>query len=278
VEIVLALGAALAWGFADFASGVKSRTNSTVVVTAIVLGAGGVVSLLIALGTEDAPSGRTVALAVAAGAATGVGVTMFFHALSIGVIGTVAPITCAGTSVPVIWGLAQGERPSAGQLLGVALAIGGVVVIARASADEATTPATNARLALILAIASAFTLGFYYVIAGEATDAGPLWFAALGQIFAATPLVLLALLRRAPVPPRREFRALVGIAMANGAGWLLSVSALKHGLLSVVSVLIALYPALTVLFARIFLSERLSRLQKTGAVIVFAGVGLIAAA
>jgi len=56
------------------------------------------------------------------------------------------------------------------------------------------------------------------------------------------------------------------------------VSALRHGLLSVVSVLIALYPALTVLFARIFLSERLSRLQKAGAVIVFAGVGLIAAA
>ena len=105
MEIVLALGAALAWGFADFASGVKSRTNSTIVVTAIVLGAGGVVSLVIAFGTEDSPTGRTVALALAAGAATGLGVSMFFHALAVGVIGTVAPITCAGTSVPVIWGL-----------------------------------------------------------------------------------------------------------------------------------------------------------------------------
>ena len=131
VEIVLALGAALAWGFADFASGVKSRTNSTIVVTAIVLGAGGIVTLVIAAVTRGAPSGRTIALALAAGAATGLGVTMFFHALSIGVIGTVAPITCAGTSVPVIWGLVQGERPSAGQLIGVVLAIGGVVVIAR---------------------------------------------------------------------------------------------------------------------------------------------------
>ena len=96
VEIVLALGAALAWGFADFASGVKSRTNSTIVVTAIVLGAGGLVSLVIAFGTEDSPTGRTVALALAAGAATGLGVSMFFHALAVGVIGTVAPITCAG--------------------------------------------------------------------------------------------------------------------------------------------------------------------------------------
>ena len=65
---------------------------------------------------------------------------MFFHALAVGVIGTVAPITCAGTAVPVIWGLAQGERPSAGQLLGVALAIGGVVVIARATADGTRRP------------------------------------------------------------------------------------------------------------------------------------------
>ncbi len=168
-------------------------------------------------------------LAIAAGAATGIGVTMFFHALSIGVIGTVAPITCAGTSVPVLWGLVQGERPSVGQLLGVVLAIGGVVVIARAIADPDTTPAVNARLALILAIASAFTLGLYYVVAREASGTAPLWFAALGQIFAATPLVVLAVIRRAPVPPGREFGALVGIAMANGAGWLLSVSALSRG-------------------------------------------------
>jgi drug/metabolite transporter (DMT)-like permease len=277
VEIVLALGAALAWGFADFASGVKSRTNSTIVVTAIVLGAGGIVTLVIAAATEEAPSGRTVALALAAGAATGLGVTMFFHALAIGVIGTVAPITCAGTSVPVIWGLVQGERPSIGQLLGVVLAIGGVVVIARAVADEDTTPAVNAKLALILAIAAAFTLGTYYVVAREASDAGPLWYAALGQLFAATPLVLLAFARRAPIPNPRESRALLGIAMANGAGWILSVNALKEGLLSVVSVLIALYPALTVLFARIFLSERLTQLQRAGAGIVFAGVALIAA-
>jgi drug/metabolite transporter (DMT)-like permease len=277
VEIVLALGAALAWGFADFASGVKSRTNSTVVVTAIVLGAGGLVTLVIAIATESAPSGHTALLSLAAGAATGLGVTMFFHALSIGVIGTVAPITCAGTSVPVLWGLIQGERPSVGQLIGVALAIGGVVVIARAVADESAGKAENARLALILAIAAAFTLGAYYVIARDASDAGPLWFAALGQLFAATPLVLLAAVRRTAVPSRRESRALVGIAMANGAGWILSVQALREGLLSVVSVLIALYPALTVLFARIVLSERLSQLQKAGAGIVFVGVALIAA-
>jgi drug/metabolite transporter (DMT)-like permease len=277
VEIVLALGAALAWGFADFASGVKSRTNSTIVVTAIVLGAGGLVSLAIALATEETPSSHTVLLALAAGAATGLGVTMFFHALAVGVIGTVAPITCAGTSVPVIWGLVQGERPSIGQMLGVLLAIAGVVVIARAVADDSAGAAVNARLALILAIASAFTLGAYYVVAREASDAGPLWFTALGQIFAATPLVLLALARRAPVPGRRESQALLGIAMANGAGWILSVHALRQGLLSVVSVLIALYPALTVLFARIFLSERLSPLQRAGAGIVFVGVALIAA-
>jgi drug/metabolite transporter (DMT)-like permease len=277
VEIVLALGAALAWGFADFASGVKSRTNSTIVVTAIVLGAGGIVSLVIALATEDTPSGRTVALALAAGAATGLGVTMFFHALAVGVIGTVAPITCAGTAVPVLWGLIQGERPSVGQLFGCAFAVLGVVVIARAVADQSTAPAENAKLALILAIAAAFTLGAYYVVAREASDAGPLWFTALGQIFAATPLVLLALARRTPVPGRRESRALLGIAMFNGAGWILSVHALREGLLSVVSVLIALYPALTVLFARIFLSERLSRLQLAGAGIVFVGVALIAA-
>jgi drug/metabolite transporter (DMT)-like permease len=278
VEIVLALGAALAWGFADFAGGIKSRQASTVLVTMIVLGFGGLLSLVIAAFTEDLPSGRTVVLALLAGATTGIGVTMFFHALSIGVIGTVAPISCAGAAVPVVVGLAQGERPSVGQLLGVALVVAGVVVIARAVVDDSVQAATNPRLSIILAVASAGTLGAYYIVAKEGAGDGPLWFVALGQLFAAAPLAVIVLARRTPAPGRRLGLSVCVIGVANGAGWFLSVLALREGFLSLVAVLTALYPAITVLFARFVLHERLTPLQKSGAVVTFVGVALIAAA
>jgi drug/metabolite transporter (DMT)-like permease len=53
--------------------------------------------------------------------------------------------------------------------------------------------------------------------------------------------------------------------------------ATRRGLLALVAVISALYPASTVLLARVILHERLARLQVAGLVVAGAGVVLIAA-
>ena len=57
--------------------------------------------------------------------------------------------------------------------------------------------------------------------------------------------------------------------MLDAAANVFYVLALSHGLLSMVSVLSALYPASTVLLARYLLGERMSPLEQTG--LAFAG-------
>jgi drug/metabolite transporter (DMT)-like permease len=278
VEIVLALAAALSWGISDYSAGIVSRRISAIPVTTVVLGFGGLIALPIAIATESPPNTRTIVFALLAGATTGFGVTIFFHALAVGVIGTVAPISCAGAALPVITGLVTGERPGVAQLTGVVLVIGGVIAIARATSGEATGQARDPRKGVLLAIVAAVALGAYYLCARQgATNGTPLWFVAIGQLSAAVPLLALTLVQRHERLPRADAGKLAAIGGVNGAGWLLSTLALRGGLLSVVSVLTALYPAITVILAAVLLHERLSPVQLLGAGITFAGVGLIAA-
>jgi drug/metabolite transporter (DMT)-like permease len=80
----------------------------------------------------------------------------------------------------------------------------------------------------------------------------------------------------AAAPPRAALAAAVGCGLLDAAANVLYVLALSHGLLSVVSVLTALYPAGTVLLARYVLGERLTGLQRTGLAVAGVAAVLIA--
>jgi len=57
----------------------------------------------------------------------------------------------------------------------------------------------------------------------------------------------------------------------DGLGWLLYFQAIVHGPIAIVGTLSAAYPALTILFARIFLHEQLTLLQYAGVALVIGG-------
>jgi transporter family protein len=83
-----------------------------------------------------------------------------------------------------------------------------------------------------------------------------------------------ALHRQTPLVPEGG-GAFVGICLvaylADGAGWLLYFQAIVHGPIAIVGTLSAAYPALTVLFARMFLGESLDWAQYAGVALVIAG-------
>ncbi|MGH9061244.1 MAG: EamA family transporter, partial [Acidimicrobiales bacterium] len=64
--------------------------------------------------------------------------------------------------------------------------------------------------------------------------------------------------------------------LLNAASEVLYLRALQHGLLVSVAILASLYPAVTVLLARVLLAERLHRLQQLAVVVAVAGVVLVA--
>jgi drug/metabolite transporter (DMT)-like permease len=206
----------------------------------------------------------------------------------------VAPISSTGTAVPVLVGIVSGERPSAIQLCGMALAAGGVIVASReAPGADAAARRTN-RLAIVLALLAAAGFGFFFVAMDRAHDHADVAWVLLAArapdavIFGA--LIALGAAGRArrvrlPVRPPSLSRPpggvagllpLAGVGLADGGANLLFTLATAEGLLSVVGVLGSLYPVMTVVLARALLGERLTRLQDGGVLATLAGVIVIA--
>jgi drug/metabolite transporter (DMT)-like permease len=292
VAAIFALSAAVAYGVGDFLGGVAARRESpsAVVLWSHIVGLGMLVAVAPLIGGEPTP--EAFAAGAAAGLLGGAGVALFYRGLAVGSMSVVAPIAALlSAAVPVVAGLASGERPSAAAGLGIALALGAVVLISREAAPDGTGtggpavphegPAGHRRRqieALGLAVAAGLAFGLFFVAISHAGDDTGVW-PLVGARMASVSLF--ALLGAAKVtsaaPPRGAAAAAVGCGLLDASANVLYVLALGHGLLSVVAVLTALYPAGTVLLARYVLGEHLTPVQRAGLGLAAVAAVLIAA-
>lgn len=137
LAVVLALTASLSWGTADFIAGLQSRRSTawTAALGGQLVASLTLLGLLLAL-SPPRPSAGALAPPLVGGAIGGVGVVLQYRALALADMSVVSPIFAAAALVPVLWGIAAGERPGMLQLLGIALTIVGIVVISRGRPDE----------------------------------------------------------------------------------------------------------------------------------------------
>jgi drug/metabolite transporter (DMT)-like permease len=188
----------------------------------------------------------------------------------------VAPVSATAAVVPVLFGIAGGERPSAAQNVGIAVAVAGVVLASRARAGDGRGRALAEGTGLALLAALAF--GLLLVALGEASEGDPYWGTLAMRATSFSLLVLAAaVLRPSLAAARGDLPVLLLVGVLDTAGNVLFAVATTESLLSLVAVLGQLYPVVTVLLARILLGERLTRGQAVGVVGAFAGVALITA-
>jgi drug/metabolite transporter (DMT)-like permease len=276
VAVLLALASALLWGGSDFCGSLASRRVSA---QAVVLGsqAAGLVPLLVLLPwLGGSPSAADWAWGVAAGVCGGAGLVIFYRTMADGVMSVVAPTTgvCAA-AVPVLTGLALGERIGVAAAVGIALALVAVLLVAAEgglSSLRAVRPAM-----LVPALVSGLGFGLFFVFLHHTRPAAEL--APLVGARAAS----VALIGVAALAVGRSLRVPAGampIVLLAGLGDVsanvLYLVATQHGGLAITGVLASLYPASTVLLAQLVLRERLVRTQAAGLVAAVAAVVLIA--
>jgi drug/metabolite transporter (DMT)-like permease len=276
LAIVLALASSAGWGSGDFLGGLSAKRLPILVVAAVSQAVGLGFTLLVVLAVHRGPLDPSVLWIGAVGGLLGAaGLSALYRGLAVGRMGVVAPIAALSGLVPITVGLvAQRDRPEAVQVAGMVLAIGGVILAARAR--DAGEPGRTVAAGVGLALLAALLLGGMVVALDAGGDRDATWTIFIVRVSSVTVLWLLVAARRPSLDGvRPNLAVLAGAGVLDNLANLLFVLASARGLLSVVSVLGSLYPVVTVILARVALDERLGRWQLVGVVVAMGGVALI---
>lgn len=267
--LVLALASATVFGAADFLGGLASRRIATLTVV-LVSQLCGLVLLAVSLPWLPGHATTTdMAWGAASGLVAGAGLAVFYRSLATGTMSVVAPITAvSAATLPVVAGLALGERPPAAALVGIAVALAAVVLISRddeQAAEPFGRPTVPVRRMVAEAVGAGVAFGLFFILLDRTGTGSGLWpllaarFASIGLFAAAA-----AVTRRSPLPSRSVMPVVAAAGVCDMTANVLYLLAVRGGLLSVVAALTSLYPASTVLLARWWLGERLGRVQVVG--------------
>jgi uncharacterized membrane protein len=297
---ILAISAAAIYGTADFCGGVASRRNSplTVTVLAHLVGLTFLLTLLPFLPAAHVTP-ADLAWGAVAGALGGGGLILFYRALASGTMSVIAPVAALfGAALPVMVGVSLGEQLSLPALVGIAVAVAAVALVSwegapprTAAAASAPPTSASAPIALagtstpvltrarrraghptVLAVAAGLAFGGFFVALSRTHASAGLWPLLSARVVSVALLGGVSLLTGRSLRPAPGSRRLIMVAGAGDmVANILYLLAVRRGLVSLVAVIVALYPAATVLLAQVVLGERLRRIQ-------VAGLGLAATA
>ncbi len=288
LTVALGLIGAITYGAADFFGGLAARKSSTILVTAGVaivglIGIAGAAIFIPAINSADAWS-----YGVASGVAGAIGIGLLYGSLAIGPMSILSPATAfISAIVPVSVGLASGEGGGPTFFIALALALVAVVLVGFVPEKGAVRPRP---LGVLMAAGSGTLIGLTIVLIDlSPADSGVIPLLA-NRIASSTLLVLaigvvvitrMARSRTPRLPGFVEIGSLWPTVVAAGifdvAANIAVIYGLRLGDLSVVSVLVALYPAGTILLASVVLRERIALIQWCGLGLALAASALLAA-
>ena len=276
LAIVFALASAISYGGSDFAAGLAARSVSVIQVTLV---ASAAALLAVAAAMPFAAAHPPAAAALAWGAAAGLGGTLGAFALYFGfrhaAFSVAGPLSAVGTAgFSVLAGLLLGERPTALALAGIILAVPAIVGVSASAAQEHTRSFAGVAAGLVAGACFALLL----VGLDQAGSGSGLWPVAAAQVAELVVALAVAAVTGNLRWPGTRAGGLAAVTGATGAaGTILYFLATHQGLLAVTAVLTSLYPAVTIVLARVVLGERLTRLRLAGLALAAGCVALIAA-
>jgi len=273
--ILLALASSLGYGGADFAGGLASRDAHVLRVVAAAAPAGLVVNLLLLpiLGADCSPS--AVAWGAGSGLASAAAFTLLYRTLALGPMSILSPLTAVISAViPVGVGLLEGERLGTPAVAGLLSAMLAIVLVGGGPSAESSRPS---RVALILAIGAGAAIAAQLICLHQAPAGSGLAPLLAGSVVSSGVLLgaVMILHRRIDARPPAW-----GLAIGSGALSALAnlafLAAVRSGDLSIVAVITALYPGVTVVLAWVVLGERLHPAQVAGLAAAALAVSLLA--
>jgi drug/metabolite transporter (DMT)-like permease len=192
-------------------------------------------------------------------------------------MGLTAPVAALlGAAIPTLADIAMEGAPTRWTIAGFVLAILAIWLITRPEPSGENDESGHPRGVAMAALAGVGFAGFYLCI--HQAHGSPVWVAAMSRVgsLAATSIAVIAI--RAPLALDRPAAVLAMIAgCLDIIASALFIFASEHGRLDEAVVITSLYPAITVLLARLVLKEHFGRWRFMGLLAALAAVPLISA-
>jgi drug/metabolite transporter (DMT)-like permease len=279
VVVVFSLVSALGYGLSDFVGGMIAKRVSPWSVTAVAQAASALIMAATTLLVDGSPTGADLAWGVVAGSGSGLGAVFLYRGLAGGPMSVVAPLSAVGAALlPVIVGVATGERPSTLTWLGVGCAFPAIWLVSRVTEEHAPNVTRPVSAGVVDGLLAGAGFGLLFIALGQVPESAGLLPLTLTQSTSVVAVVVTATAFRQPWVPRDPYvlRA-VAAGVLGTTATLAFLLATQTGLLTVAAVLSSLYPATTVLLAAVVLRERIGRVQAIGLVLAVLAVALVAA-
>ena len=276
VAILLAGLSALMYGAADFCGGLGTRKSTIfpVLVFSQLIGLVLAVVASLVLG-QGAPAFRDLAWGAIAGLCGAAGLAALYTSLATTLVAVASPIAAVtGAVIPVILGVATGERPGSLAWVGIVLAFPAILLLTTGPAGKGKDGL--ARRAALLGLAAGIGFGLFFFAISRTSHESGLWPLAAARVSTISVVALFALFSGRSIRPARAGLPIVLLSgvldMGANIAFLL---ASRLGMLTIAAVVASLYPGPTVLLACLVFRERLTALRAAGLALAFAGVALI---
>ena len=284
LAVLLALAAAAGYGGSDYAGGLAARRASVVRVTVLAEATSAALLLcVVPFISSQAPSLASVLWGIAAGVSGVAGVMALYLGFRHAAFSVASSISAVGSATfSVLAGVVLGEHPGALSLAGITLALPAIVAVsAPASRPPAGTADRDQRRHAVgvgLGLAAGAGFGMFFIGLNEAGSVSDPWPLVISQVAAMLTVMCVAAANRdLRLPPTGARRLSVMTGVIGATGTTMFFLSTHYGLLAVTAVITSLYPALTILLARVVSGERLTALRIIGLSLAAASVALIAA-
>lgn len=280
--ILFGLAASLCWGSGDFCGGLASRRMNATVIVISAYSVGFFLLVGLALVWREAfPSLIDVCWGTFAGLTGGLGLIVFYSALTVGRMGIIAPTSAVLTAgLPVIFSIFTQGLPGLWQIGGFVLALAAIVLVSRPERSKEGRPKGIGQ-----ALIAGCCFGLFFILISRVSHASTFWPLAVARLSSVISLLILAIFRKEKGVTEGSktkialWRSLLPLMLGAGTldalGNAFFVLAAHTGRLDVASVLSSLYPAATVLLAVPLLRERINLMQGLGILLALIAIPLI---
>ena len=283
LPVLLGLSAAGCIGVSNIVAGITARRLSPLIVGFWSQATGAVWCVLLLLILRPALVPGQITAGLIAGLAGGGGMVLFHRSMAAGAISLVAPITACSVVFPVVYAITAGETVTLPVSVGFVAIIAGILLASLrptpVRGDPPDTRISTDRRAVVLALGAAVAFGAFFILidfAPPASGWGALWTAGAVRCSGFGVQVGLAMLGPGRLAWPGHYAPAIALAGTLDLASLILISfGATTDSYGIVTALVGLYPVVAALLGVVFLGERLTRAQATGAILAMAGVLLV---